>query len=307
MKLGLGLPQSGTMNLHTDVVKIAKAAEDAGFTSLWTFERVLVPVAPTQGLYNIPGVPWPDWYQHAADGLTVLTAAAAVTSTVRLGTSVLVVPLRVPAELARTLATLDLISGGRVIAGFGSGWSVDEYNATGADFEGRGRALDETIDVCRAVWGPDPVTVKGARALIDNANVGPKPGRQITIMLGGGWSDRAVDRIARRSDGWLAAGTPGPALKAGWDQIRERAAAHGRDAGALELIARGNIELTDAPLGADRQPFQGSLDQVVEDFVGNAEAGATELLIELQGTVRDADELFDRALEIKDRLAAAGI
>jgi hypothetical protein len=103
------------MNLRADVVKIARAAEEAGFTSLWVFERILVPVRPTQGLYDIPGLPWPQSYQHIADSLTVLTAAAVVTSQVRLGTSVLVAPLRVPTELARGLATLDLISGGRVM------------------------------------------------------------------------------------------------------------------------------------------------------------------------------------------------
>lgn len=307
MKLGLGLPQSGKMNLHTDVVAVAKAAEEAGFTSLWVFERTLVPVEPTQGLYNVPGVPWPEWYRHVADGLTVLTAAAVVTSRVRLGTSVLVAPLHVPIELARTLATLDLISGGRVIAGLGSGWSTDEYNAAGADITGRGRALEETIDVCRAVWAADPVSVRGQRALIDNATVGPKPGRQIPIMLGGGWGPRAVDRIARRADGWLAAGAPGPALKTRWDQIRETAAAQGRDADALEMIPRANIELTDAPLSADRQPFQGSMDQVIEDLVSNAEAGADELLIELQPSVRDGTELLDKALEVKERVSAAGI
>lgn len=307
MKLGIGLPQSATMDLRADVVKIARAAEEAGFTSLWVFERILVPVRPTQGLYDIPGLPWPQSYQHIADSLTVLTAAAVVTSEVRLGTSVLVAPLHVPTELARGLATLDLMSGGRVIAGFGSGWSIDEYAAAGADINTRGRALDETIDVCRAVWGTDPVSVKGDRTLIDNANVGPKPTNQIPIMLGGGWSYRARDRIARRADGWLPAGMPGPALKSSWDQIREAATAHGRDAGALRMIPRADIELTDTPLGADRQPFQGSMDQVIDDLVGNAEAGADELLIELQMTVRYAEELLDRALEIKDRVAAAGI
>jgi probable F420-dependent oxidoreductase len=306
VKLGLGLPQNGNMNLHSDVVTVAKAAEAAGYTSLWTFERTLVPVAPTQGLYDVPGLPWPGWYQHVGDGLTVLTAAAAVTTQVRLGTSVIVVPLHVPAELARTLATLDLISGGRVIAGFGSGWSRDEYAAAGADITARGRMLDEVIDVCRAVWGPDPVSVKGDRTLIDNATVGPKPGRHIPIMLGGGWSARALDRIARRADGWLPVGLPPAALRAQWAQLQDAAAAAGRDPGALELIVRANIELADAPLRGDRQPFQGTLEQVVEDLAGTAEAGADEVIVELHPSVRDGAELLDKALEVKDRLTTVG-
>jgi hypothetical protein len=78
---------------------------------------------------------------------------------------------------------------------------------------------------------------------------------------------------------------PGPALKSSWDQIRDAATAHDRGAEALRMIPRADIELTDTPLGPDRQPFQGSMDQV-NDLVGNAEAGADELLIELQMTIR---------------------
>lgn len=307
MKLGLGLPQNGMMNLHHDVPHVAKAAEAAGYASLWVLERNLVPVEPTQGLYGVPGLSWPDSYQHVADGLTVLTAAGAVTNQVNLGTSVLVAPLHVPNELARRLATLDLLSDGRVIAGFGSGWSIDEYAAAGMDISTRREALDEVIDVCRAVWGPDPVTFKGRRTVIDNANVGPKPKRDIPIVLGGGASAQALDRIARKADGWMPVGPTGPALKEQFQRLREAATDAGRDGDALRLIPRANIELSEAPLGADRYPLAGSLDQVIEDLVGLVDTGADEVIVELAPSVRDGAELLDRALEVKDRLTAAGV
>lgn len=109
-----------------------------------------------------------------------LTPAAAATERAELGTSVLVAPLHGPFQLARTLGTLDAASGGRVVAGFGTGWSLDEYAAAGvAPFEERGRVLDEIIDVCRAVWGPDPVRYEGRHTRIASSAIGPKPARPI--------------------------------------------------------------------------------------------------------------------------------
>ena len=98
--------------------------------------------------------------RQTADPLAVLTAAAVVTEEVRLGTAVLIAALHTPVQLAKALATIDQISGGRMVAGMGPGWSTDELQATGATRADRGRFLDETLDVFDAVWGPDPVTFR---------------------------------------------------------------------------------------------------------------------------------------------------
>jgi alkanesulfonate monooxygenase SsuD/methylene tetrahydromethanopterin reductase-like flavin-dependent oxidoreductase (luciferase family) len=127
---------------------------------LWTYERLPFPVTPAER-YAGTNAPWPEHSRQAADPLAVLTAAAVATEKVRLGTSVLVAALHTPVQLAKALATVDQISGGRVIAGMSSGWSTDELQATGATRADRGRFLDETLDVFDAVWGPDPVTFRG--------------------------------------------------------------------------------------------------------------------------------------------------
>jgi hypothetical protein len=102
--------------------------------------------------------------REMADALAVLTAAAVATTRVRLGTSVLIAPAHAPSQLARRLATIDQLSGGRLLAGVGTGWSTDELQATGATRADRGRFLEELMDVFAAVWGPDPVNHRSARA-----------------------------------------------------------------------------------------------------------------------------------------------
>ncbi|MEV6899934.1 LLM class F420-dependent oxidoreductase [Amycolatopsis sp. NPDC051372] len=307
MKLGLRLPQRLGVDLRHDVVEAARTAEAAGYAGLWTYERLLFPEKPLEP-YAVPNTPWPAASRQAADPLAVLTAAAVVTSTVRLGTSVLVAPLHLPIQLAKELATVDQLSGGRVIAGLSTGWSTDELQAAGTTRADRGRILDETLDVFDAAWGPDPVTFRGARTVIDNAAVLPKPVSKIPVMLGGGGDSRALRRIAERADGWLPLlTTPGPAgaaeLRTGWDRIRELATDHGRDASRMEMVVVGNVTFTDRPAGPDRTAFVGTLDQILEDVHTAAEAGADELIVDLnlQDWFTSTRQMLETAVEIRDR------
>ncbi|MDX3075776.1 LLM class F420-dependent oxidoreductase [Streptomyces sp. MI02-7b] len=308
IQLGLGIPQMKWYDLSRDPARVAQAAEQIGYESLWVFERALFPLQPQQGLYGVPGLAWPDSYRSVAHPLTVLPLAAAATERARLGSSVLIAPLHVPFQLARTLATLDAASGGRVIAGLGTGWSRDEFAAAGfAPFEERGAVLDELLDVCTAVWGPDPVSYQGHYTVINEAEVGPKPARPIPVYLAA-TGGKALDRVARRADGWLPTGIPAEQVASQWREITERAASYGRDASALRMCGRANITLTDAPVSsAKRQPFVGTVEQIVEDVGGYAAAGVDELLLELQANVRDSDELTDLAARLYDDIRKAGI
>lgn len=185
-RLGLSLPQMKQYDIGRDIPAVARAAEEIGYESLWVFERILFPEPARQGLYGVPGLPWPDQYRSVADPLVSLTLAAAATERARLGTSVLVAPLHVPFQLARALASLDAASGGRVVAGIGTGWSHDEYAAAAvAPFEKRGQVLDELLDVFEAVWGPDPVSYEGELTTIAPSVVGPKPAGPIPVLLAG--------------------------------------------------------------------------------------------------------------------------
>ncbi|MFI6637745.1 TIGR03619 family F420-dependent LLM class oxidoreductase [Nonomuraea fuscirosea] len=318
MRLGLRLPQRLGVDLQHDLVEAARTAEAAGYASLWTYERLLFPETPIEP-YAPANVPWPETQRQAADPLAVLTAAAVATERVRLGTAVLIAALHTPVQLAKALATVDQISGGRMVAGMSTGWSTDELRATGATRADRGRFLDETLDVFDAVWGPDPVTFRSPRVVIDNAAVLPKPASKIPVMLGGGGSNlgrgtssKAVQRIAKRADGWLplltTPGPPGAAeLRASWDRIREMASEYGRDTSRMEMVVVGNVTFTDRLAGPDRSAFVGTLDQVMDDVRTAAEAGADELIVDLnlQDWFTSTRQMLETAVEIRDRAVAS--
>jgi alkanesulfonate monooxygenase SsuD/methylene tetrahydromethanopterin reductase-like flavin-dependent oxidoreductase (luciferase family) len=199
----------------------------------------------------------------------------------------------------------------------GTGWSTDEFQATGATRADRGRFLDETMDVFDAVWGSDPVTFRSPRVIIENAEVLPKPAAKIPVLLGGGGiatdlgrstTSRAVRRIARRADGWLPLlNSPGPAgaaeLRSSWDRIREMASEYGRDTGQMEMIVVGNVTFTDRPADQDRPAFVGTLDQIMEDVQTAAEAGADELIVDLnlQDWFTSTGQMLETAVEIRER------
>jgi probable F420-dependent oxidoreductase len=308
MDFGLALPQGAQNDLQHDVIKVAMRAEQAGFNSLWAYERVLYPVNPGYGMYGIDGLPWLTYYQYCADPLTVLTLAGAVTETIRLGTSVLIAPLHNKLLLARTLATLDQATGGRVTVGLGGGWSAEEYAAAGADFAGRGWAFDEVIDALRALLGPNPVTYRDSEIVVDNALVNPKPVTDLPILIGGGLSPRALRRIAEKADGWMPVNTPGQVIAEIWKRLLEHAASVGRDPAGMRLVPVAPYAvITSKPAGADRELFQGTPEQIAEDFGAIAEAGADELVIGLDNGAANADDLLDKAIRLLDAAAKAGL
>jgi probable F420-dependent oxidoreductase len=308
VELGLRLPQR-TADVRRDVTEVAQAAEELGYASLWTYERLLVPDSPAQSYF---GKPWPEEYRQTAEPLAVLTAAAMVTSRVRLGTSAVIAASHAPVQLAKSFATIDQLSGGRMIAGLAAGWSSDELQTIGATLADRGRLLDETIGVFRAVWGPDPVRFRGPRAVIEPATIRPKPASPIPIMLAGDAAGpRAMERIATHGDGWLPIVGPGrfEATARTWDRIRELAAARGRDAGKMELIVVGNVTFDDPPPSDDRVPFTGTLEQVIDDIGSAAAAGADEVIIDLslQPWFTTTGPMLEVAQEIHERVRAARI
>lgn len=307
MDFGVTLPQGVHYDLRRDVISTAKRAEEAGFASLWAYERVLFPISPSEGMYGIDGLPWMKHYEYCADPLTVLTLAGAVTERVRLGTSVLIAPLHRTLPLARTLGTLDQATGGRVVLGLGGGWSGDEFRGYGVDFASRGRAFDELLDGLRALMGPNPVTYRDSQITIENALVTPKPATEIPIVLGGGTSERVLRRIAAKGDGWMPVAMTGEQIAGTWKRLLDLAESEGRDPRKLRLVALEHVMVAGKPLGSDRQPFQGSAEQITEDFAGVAQAGAHEVIVSLGDTVTSAGELMDKALAILDAATAAGL
>lgn len=308
ISLGLALPVQKAYSIGRDVPAVAQAAEEIGYDSLWAGERVLVPDAPADGLFGVPGLPWADSYRSNADPLVALTLAAAATSRIQVGTSVLVAGLHQPFQLARSLATLDAASGGRVIAGLGTGWSRDEFSAAGViPFERRAAALDEALQVLRAVWGTDPVSHDGALSTITPSEVGPKPARPIPVLLAGS-TPASLARVARHADGWIPVATNPGHLAIQWKQLQAMADGQGRRH-PLRISLVTAVTITPAPASeGSRQPFQGSLEQVTRDAREFAQAvPATDLLMSLSGTLGSAGELIDTAAALHAALRSAGI
>nr|WP_294521727.1 LLM class F420-dependent oxidoreductase [uncultured Rhodopila sp.] len=191
MQLGIHLPHIGRKAGPDSIRRAAMQAEEVGFDDIWVSEHIIV---PKDAAYP----PTPNFW----DPVLTLTWAAAVTSRVRLGTSVLVLPLRHPLPLAKELATLQNLSGGRLILGAGVGWLEAEFDALGVPFSQRGRRMDEGIAMMRAVWSDDPVSFSGKwiAAKIDRMIALPQPIRPIPIWIGGS-SDAAIRR-ALKQDGW---------------------------------------------------------------------------------------------------------
>jgi probable F420-dependent oxidoreductase len=281
VRLGVALPVAGAWATPDNQWRLARHAEVLGYHSLWVFQRLLYPLAPRNAYPPLPDQPWPAAFQSVLDPVVSLTWAAAVTRRIRLGTSVLIMPYYAPVVLAKQLATLDVLSGGRLEVGLGIGWSEDEYAAVGVPFRARGRRAEEFLRCLKALWTEDVVAFEGEFYRVPAARVEPKPVQKphppITL---GSYTAAGLRRAVTLADGFSAGNVPlsevAPLVRA----LREAAAAVGRDPTTLRVVARGSFHVFDRPQGRDRRPLWGSLDEIREDIARYAEAGLTELFLE---------------------------
>src|SRR5262245_45093442 len=213
MRLGCVLPTFGPLAGPEAVKRVAEGAEGLGFHSLWVADRLLYPIAPrTPYPASADGV-LPEYFKRSMDPVEALTFAAAHTRRITLGTSVLNMPFYNPVVLARRLATLDVLSGGRLRVGLGQAWSADELEAVGADPKVRASRADEFISALKAMWGPDPVEFQGRHFRVARSIVGLKPvQRPHPPIYLAGYVAAALRRTASLADGWLPASLPMAAM-----------------------------------------------------------------------------------------------
>jgi probable F420-dependent oxidoreductase len=282
MKLGLMFVNSGPFSNHELLAHLAQTAEQCGFESLWTVEHVVIPKDyqspyPYSKSGKIPGgedVPIPD-------PLLPLSFAAAVTKTIRLATGVVILPQRHPLYLAKEIATLDLLSGGRVILGVGSGWLKEEFDALGLDFRTRGARTDEAIQAMRACWRTDPSNFHGKHFNFGPVRSFPKPASNNVPIHIGGHSPAAAKRAGRLGDGFFPALGEIPKLQELFATMQEAARQAGRDPNQIELscMARASIdsikEVTDigvsrvivAPPAFDKQGLSRGLEKIGNEVI----------------------------------------
>jgi probable F420-dependent oxidoreductase len=293
MRIGFTLPQMGLIaHYPREVGRFAREAEGLGAASLWVADRLLAPVQPTVGYAGTSSIPAA--FHSVLDPFAILAIAAESTRNAQIGSNILVAPWYAPALLARSLTTIDLVSGGRLVAGLGTGWSPEEYQAAGIPMRERGVRLDECLDALNALWTANPAEYHGAHWTVPATYVDLKPAqRPRPPVYLAGFAPAAMRRVARRADGWLPVVTPGTgefdpaAITVPMNRIRQLAGAEGRDPGELGMILRV-------------YPGEAATVENVVDTIVRAEheAGVTHAFVELMNIAAD----IDHALEIVSRV-----
>jgi probable F420-dependent oxidoreductase len=289
MEIGLTLPQLGGHVTRAGLQGFCESAEELGFGSLWVQEHLFYVLNPVSGYSARPGLAVPDAYRSVLGALETLTAAAAWTTRPMLGTSILVAGLHRPVALAQQLSTIDVISDGRVIAGFSVGWSDEEHQVMDVDPRTRGARCDELIAALKACWGPDPVSFEGRFFAIPEAEVKPKPVQQPRPrLLSGMRSPAGLRRTAEQFDIWNpASGTLEQHLELFAELGRMRPA----ELAPLELYRR----LFTTPPVEVGNLRTASVDELCAEVARSREAGVAAIII---------DTNFDPALDGAQRWAA---
>lgn len=263
MDFGIIFANTGPFTHGPTAAEFARAAEEAGFESLWTVEHVVVPSGyestyPYDRSGKMPGGEDVD----IPDPLVWLTWVAAATSTIRLATGILILPQRNPVVLAKELATLDHLSGGRVELGVGVGWLEEEFDAIGVPFAERGRRTDDHVAAMRALWSQDRATFHGEFTRFDDCISRPRPAQGSIPVHVGGHTDIAARRAGRLGDGFFPGKGSPEDLARSMEIVRATARDHGRDPDAIQLTAGGRV-FGDGALDGVRALADAGVDRVV--------------------------------------------
>jgi probable F420-dependent oxidoreductase len=273
MKVGILLPQTGEPATSENVLYIGKEAEKEGLDSVWVFERLLWPLKPQTPYGGIPNTPIPVEYQSVLDPLETLTYLAGNTERISLGTSIIDIFFHNPVTLARRFATLDVLSGGRVIAGLGIGWSKDEYDVSGIPYRRRGTRADEYMQLLKRIWTDDVVEFKGQFYNVPASKIGPKPMQKPhpPILLAG-FSPKTFPRIVNYADGWLPIAGFGPLeqLEQAINGLREDASKANKNPSNIRVVVLSYPNVLDSSQGSSssqqRLPMSGTIDQIGSDI-----------------------------------------
>ena len=265
MDIGLALPHMGAEASPASIVHLAQEAERLDYASLWVGERLLRPRRYVP--YGNSQLPMPSYFTSIYDPLETLSYVAAKTERIKLGTSVINAFFHVPVVLARRFATLDQFSQGRVIAGLGQGWLIDEFETSNVPFQRRGNGLDDYMGALRAAWGPDPVHYEGRFYRIGESDIGPKPFQPGgPPVLFGATTPAALERAARLADGLNPVAWSWSSLEQVTRAFPEMVRQAGRDPQGMLTVLRSNSPVSAIALAEPRPPLSGSLEQIHEDM-----------------------------------------
>jgi probable F420-dependent oxidoreductase len=296
MQFGLSLPHFWRVASPEAIRRVAQRAEHLGYDGIWVSDHIVIPDSAVDRFGSV-------FYEP----LTVLGFAAACTSTIRLGTTVLIVPYRNPLVTAKVLSTLDVLSGGRVTAGVGVGWTEDEFKALGLPFKERGALSDEYIAVFKTLWTQDKPAFRGQYVHFDHIAFEPKPVQKphIPIWIGGN-SKRAIRRAVALGDGWHPTRPLVGDVKAGVAYLREVCAQRGRDPRSLMVAVRQPLKFYDgAEATVKRRPLLGSTQKIIDDLGQYRDVGVQYVMLDTFYSVPELEhETVESMIETMDRVAA---
>jgi probable F420-dependent oxidoreductase len=242
MKFGIAFANSGPFSKPELMGHLATTAERCGFESLWTVEHVVIPVQHTPYPGSKDGQMAGGDTVAIPDPLIPLAYVAAITKTIKLATGILILPQRHPIYTAKVVATLDVLSGGRVILGIGSGWMKEEFESLGIDFHKRGAMTDEAIQSLRALWGEGTSSFQGKHFKFGPVHSYPKPVKYDVPIHVGGHSPAAARRAGRYGDGFFPTVANPDKLKELFDLVRSEARKAGRNPDQIEFTAMSSMK-----------------------------------------------------------------
>ena len=271
MHFGVGLPHFRRLASTEAIVTVAQQAEALGFDSVWVSDHIVVPRSAI-----------PRFGEVFFEPFTTLAYVAGKTKRVRLGTSVIILPYRHPLFMGKALATLDVLSGGRVIVGAAVGWLAEEFEALGIPFTERGARSDEALKVMRALWTEAEPKFEGKFFRFAGIRAEPKPLQKPhpPIWIGGN-SPAAFRRAAEFAGAWHPSHRPVEEIAAGARQFKALAKARGRDPKSLAIVARAPLRvITNGDVPEPRPLLVGTPEQIVNDIGKYKEAGVTGFMFD---------------------------
>jgi probable F420-dependent oxidoreductase len=287
VRIGVHVPQWGREATRNGVLRIAQAAEAAGLDSIWVADHVVLPAqAASRYPYSRDGSTAFKPEDGFLDALTTLAVIAGATERIRLGTSVLVLPMRQSLPLAKAVATLDVLSGGRVVLALGAGWLREEFEALGVPFAGRSERMAEMVQALRALWSEGRASREGRHVRFPEVVCEPRPlqtgGPPLWI---GGTSEAALRRAAEYGDGWHAVGSRLELLTDGRRRLSELALAAGRRPEHLNFSTSAGLP---SDPGRALERLRALQEIGLDDLVLNLPAGSVdEMLSRLDGLAAD--------------------
>ena len=240
MRIGVTFPHPETGTAPSEIKDLAQAAESMGYTHMLAYDHVVGADPNRPGGFSGP-------YNKDTpfrEPLVTFAYMAGVTTTLEFTTGVIILPQRQTALFAKQAADVDLLSGGRLRVGIGTGWNAVEYEALGQDFHTRGAREAEQVRLLRRLWSEEIVTFNGKFDTVTLASINPRPLRSIPIWFGGR-SEAVLKRMGRLGDGWIALGVPDDSLRAAVDVIHGEMKRAGRDPSTFGLEGAVNVSSGD--------------------------------------------------------------